>query len=26
MYMVKHYYSGMMMHGFITGPHMNRFY
>ena len=24
--MMKHYYPGMMMNGFITGPHINRFY
>ena len=26
MYMVKHYYPGMMMNGFITGPSIDRFY
>ena len=26
MYMVKQYYPGMMMNGFITGPSIDRFY
>lgn len=26
MYMIKQYYPGMMMNGFITGPSIDRFY